>query len=86
MSNVDALLAERGKTHGDYAVHARVTQTLKSIVDEFEDPMSNEQREALDMILHKIGRICAGNPNHIDHWDDIAGYATLVATSLRRAA
>jgi hypothetical protein len=36
------------------------------------------QREALDMILHKIARIVNGNPNETDHWHDIAGYATLV--------
>ena len=29
------------------------------------------------MILHKIGRILAGDPNHKDHWVDIAGYANL---------
>ena len=34
------------------------------------------------MIVHKIGRILAGNPNHSDHWHDIAGYATLVDAQL----
>jgi hypothetical protein len=33
----------------------------------------------LEMIAHKIGRVLAGDPNHADHWDDIAGYARLVA-------
>jgi hypothetical protein len=32
---------------------------------------------------HKIGRILAGNPDHKDHWDDIAGYTTLVARELK---
>jgi hypothetical protein len=44
--------------------------------------LNPSQREALDMIQHKIGRILAGNPNHHDHWHDIAGYATLVANEL----
>jgi hypothetical protein len=35
--------------------------------------------ESLDMILHKIGRIVAGDAAFKDHWVDIAGYATLVA-------
>jgi len=35
--------------------------------------------EALDMILHKIGRIVAGDATFKDHWVGIAGYATLVA-------
>jgi hypothetical protein len=41
--------------------------------------LDHSQAEALDMIAHKIGRILAGDPNHADHWDDIAGYARLVA-------
>jgi hypothetical protein len=31
------------------------------------------------MIAHKIGRIIAGDPDFRDHWDDLAGYATLIA-------
>jgi hypothetical protein len=31
------------------------------------------------MIQHKISRILNGNPNHIDSWADIAGYAHIVA-------
>jgi hypothetical protein len=34
-------------------------------------------REAIDMILHKLARIAAGNPYFEDHWKDIAGYASL---------
>jgi hypothetical protein len=30
-----------------------------------------------------LARIASGNPEHIDHWDDIAGYATLAANYLR---
>jgi hypothetical protein len=40
------------------------------------------QMEALEMIAHKIARILNGNPDHHDHWHDIAGYATLVAERL----
>lgn len=87
MSNIQTTLIERGKTHGDFAVHALVTQRIKEIM-KFSgvrwDVINHTQRESLEMIAHKIGRICAGNPNHIDHWDDIAGYATLVANELRR--
>ena len=34
------------------------------------------------MIAHKLGRICAGDPDFPDHYKDIAGYATLVAKEL----
>ena len=41
-----------------------------------------DQREAIDMIIHKLGRIINGNPDKVDHWTDIAGYAKLVADRL----
>lgn len=37
-----------------------------------------DQKEALEMIAHKIGRILNGDPNYADSWHDIAGYAKLV--------
>lgn len=80
------LLNERSKTHGPYELHAEITQAIKSNMVYFKIndipvwyKLSNEQRESLDMIAHKIGRILAGDPNFRDHWDDIAGYAKLVA-------
>lgn len=79
--DTNELLAERAKTHGDYSVHAEITQRLKDYLharDKWQK-LDPPQREAIDMILHKIGRIFAGNPNFKDHWDDIAGYAKLVA-------
>jgi len=82
--NTDALLAERGKTHGDFADHAAVTQSLKALMASWPtyNNLSDIQKESLEMIVHKIGRILAGNPNHHDHWFDISGYAMLVADRL----
>ena len=78
------LLAQRQTTHGDFSDHARITQDLKLVMQ--EEPsylkLSQVQREALEMIQHKVGRILAGNPDHKDHWDDIAGYAKLVSDRL----
>ena len=88
--STEALLAERAKTHGDYSIHARTTQALKRVlrtnakyVESIHEPgtLSDEHREALDMILHKIGRILAGDANFQDHWDDIAGYAKLASNA-----
>ena len=75
------LLNERAKTHGDYTVHADITQRIKDVMFDQSnwELLSSAQREGLQMIAHKIGRILAGNPNFRDHWDDIAGYAKLVA-------
>ena len=84
-SNLTAVLEERHKTHGSFEDHARITQRFKGIMNDelgrrFErnQPILNpEQMEALDMILHKIGRIIAGDPSYEDHWTDIAGYAQI---------
>lgn len=79
--SIEAILAERGKTHGDFTDNARVMQSLKRIVhaEAGWDKLTDVQREALHMILHKVGRIISGNPNTHDHWDDIAGYAKLAS-------
>ena len=44
---------------------------------------ADDQWEALEMIVHKIGRIVNGNPDKVDHWVDIAGYAKLIADRLQ---
>jgi len=84
---VEAMLSEREKTHGNFRDHARCTQRLKAVLrDELEimgKTLTMEQQEALDMVFHKIGRMVAGDANFIDHWDDSAGYSTLVAKILR---
>jgi len=80
-TETSTLLAERGKTHGDFTEHAMITQMLKAAMTTNEGwtRLTHVQREALEMIVHKIGRIIAGRPDFRDHWDDIAGYAKLVA-------
>ncbi len=83
MTPTEELLAERGKTHGKFEHHAGCTQELKLVFDGWRQTagvsLSPVQQEAVDMILHKLGRIATGKPDFRDHWDDIAGYATLAA-------
>lgn len=86
MSNhIDDMLTERGRRYGDFAYHAYITQSLKGVM--FQAPgwqhLTASQRESLEMIAHKIGRILNGDPNYVDSWDDIAGYASLVAQQHR---
>src|SRR4051794_30069410 len=75
------ILKERAKSHGEYTDHARVTQELKAIIHNEKNwkSLTDTQKETLEIIAHKIARILVGNPNHKDHWDDIAGYAVLTA-------
>lgn len=75
----DVLLAERGKTNGNYADLAVTAQNIKSVVVNAPgyEKLNAVQRESLDLIATKIARILSGDPDHADHWDDIAGYARL---------
>lgn len=79
MDGLTATLAERAKTHGEYKSHARVTQALKEVIrtGDTYGQCSDHEKETLDMIAHKIGRIVSGDPHFTDHWHDIAGYARL---------
>jgi hypothetical protein len=83
-TNLADILAERGSRYGEFKRHAEITMMLKDIIDAYSDPLSADQCEALDMIMHKVGRILNGDPNYVDSWVDIAGYAKLVADRLTK--
>lgn len=72
-------LTQRQATHGDFKETARVIQDIKLGLTQTTNwsTLSDAHKEALEMIVHKIGRILNGDPNHADSWHDIAGYATL---------
>jgi len=79
-------LAERGERYGTFKGHAEISQRLKGVLRKFEAErgcdLDPDQREALEMVMHKIARILNGDPNYADSWHDIAGYAQLVADRL----
>jgi hypothetical protein len=79
--SVDALLAERATTHGEYADHAQLTQDLLAVMQAAPSwaGLPAIIKETLHMHAHKIGRILTGNPFLRDHHDDIAGYARLIS-------
>lgn len=83
-TDVNALIAERGSRYGKFADGAEIMRDLKHVMHEVDgwNNLTASQKEALDMIQHKIGRILNGDPTYDDNWKDIAGYATLVAEEL----
>jgi hypothetical protein len=83
-TNLADILAERGSRYGEFKRHAEITQALKAIVAQYGMHLSPSQREALDMVMHKVGRILNGDPNYVDSWVDIAGYAKLEADKLTK--
>jgi len=84
---VAGILGQRAKTYGTFKDNARVAQGLKRVMAEHarehEKTFADDQWEALEMIASKISRIVNGDPDSVDQWDDIAGYATLIADRLR---
>lgn len=81
----EELLESRGSTHGDYNEVARLSQMLKRVMRSSRtwDGQKESTRESLDMIAAKIARVLSGNADFADHWDDIMGYAALVARTLK---
>lgn len=75
----EALTAERKNQHGDWLAQSACAGALKGVASRSRNyaKLADFQREALDMILTKVSRILEGDPQHEDHWDDIAGYAFL---------
>jgi hypothetical protein len=80
-SDINKTLAERGNRYGEFPEHARITQNLKTAMVDSPNwiKLEPDQKEALEMITHKIGRILNGDPNYHDSWHDINGYCKLVA-------
>lgn len=78
------LITERGSRYGKFKDGAEIMQELKDVMREVYGwrNLTPSQREALDMIQHKIGRILNGDPTYDDSWKDIAGYATLIVNEL----
>lgn len=83
MKNV---IVERGTTHGAFAENAELVQTLKYDIKHTLnwDHLEPYQKETLEMIVHKFGRILTGDHKFVDSWRDIAGYTQLVINELEK--
>lgn len=82
---IDVTLKERGHKYGDsFAVQATVSQNIKRAMAQSPnwDKLTDDKREALSMIAVKISRILNGDPEYLDSWHDITGYAKLIEDSL----
>lgn len=88
MGTIEAVLAERGKRYGQFHNHAAIAQDLKARMhlESGWSRLTADQREALEMVQHKVARILNGDPNYSDNWVDIAGYSKLVADRLEKSA
>lgn len=86
-SGIDGLLAERGREYGDawlltgevvsFLMEKRGATTLAGLI--FETSYLYPWITALCKLIRILQ-----SPTKVDHWRDIAGYATLVAEHLER--
>lgn len=85
MSEIDTTLEERGNRYGKFSEHARITQGIKKAMIDSPNwkKLTDDKREALEMLAHKIGRILNGDPEYKDSWHDIIGYTKLIEDTLK---
>jgi hypothetical protein len=86
-TGIDETLNERAQDYGKFKDGAALMQGIKRLLADHarvhDKTFADDQWEALEMIVHKMARIVNGNPDKVDSWTDIAGYATLVADRLQ---
>ena len=85
MTEIDKTLEDRNDIYdGSFKCHAYMAQRVKLAMYASKnwDRLSDDQREALEMIAHNIGRILNGNKNSKESWRDIGVYAELVERRL----
>jgi len=83
--DTDTLIDERSKNYGQFIGIATLTRSLLGVMAGSKNGghLAADQAEALHMIAHKTARILNGDQDLADSWDDIAGYAKLVADRLQ---
>jgi hypothetical protein len=84
MTAVEHTLQQRHERYGTYLQTAQLIQDLKDVMHRAPQwvDLEADQKESLDLIANKIGRILRGDANYVDSWHDIAGYATLIEKRL----
>lgn len=94
MNVVAEITKKRGSVYGPFLHNAIVAQAIKTALRSIPDPDNDglqwgdlplDVREGLDLIALKMSRIVTGEPEYLDNWDDIGGYAKIVADRIRRS-
>lgn len=71
-------IPNRDHQHGGMEAVGQLCQNLKGALRAGDNwhRLTPGEREALDMVAHKISRILSGaDPHDQEHWIDLAGYA-----------
>ena len=82
--DIQKILEERGSRYGSFYGHATIAQALKDVMwgSGGWSRLAVDQAQALEVIADKIARALNGDPNYLDNWVDIQGYAKLVEDRL----
>lgn len=85
MNDIETTLAERGARYGSFKEHATIAQDIQDAMRKAPgwNKLAVDQKQALTVIADKIARMLNGDPNYIDNWHDIIGYAKLVEDRLK---
>lgn len=85
-TEINQILKERSEKYGSFEEVSATSEAMQIAYirgsEKSEYITYCYQSEALRMIFNKIARISCGDPNHVDSWRDIAGYALLVVNIL----
>lgn len=83
--SVDDILDERGDRYGTFESNAKTCQLLKNVLHAQDGwyRLSYVQREAVEMIMHKISRLVNGDGTYLDTVVDISGYNQLMLDHMR---
>ena len=82
--SIDETLKAREARYGSFSSQAALAQQLKGVMKNSLGwgALAPFQKEALEMIQHKVSRILNGDPDYPDNWHDISGYSQLVENKL----
>lgn len=78
--NINETIATREADYGGFANNSVISQRLKEVLrgGKNYNQLSPQQKEALEMIFHKISRLVSGDTKDKDTLHDIVGYAKLL--------
>ncbi len=93
--SLESTIQDRDSRYGGFANVCNCSNAFRTVfhkaaglgnisIEDNDYKLSPTQAEALYMIFHKLARIACGDPNYLENWHDIAGYATLVERELTK--
>ena len=82
--SIDHVIKDRDGRYGGFKDGAIIMQQLKTVMRSTDgwERLTDSQKEALEMIQHKIGRVLNGDPTYVDSWTDICGFSQLIVNEL----